>query len=228
MMDIGEIKNLSSYLSQFVTQDRLERISEVLSRRTRKVTVMLEDIYQPHNASAVLRSCDAFGVQDVHIVENFNRFSVSRGVTIGTEQWLTLHRYNEDGVSNTRKCIEKLKGNGYTLVATTPHEQDETIDQLQVDQPVALMFGAELDGLSDEALNMADRYVKIPIVGFVESFNISVSAAICLYEITRRLRVEKNNWGLSAAELEELKLNWLRKSVRRPDLLEKEFYKGNR
>ncbi|MGB3509481.1 MAG: RNA methyltransferase [Microcoleaceae cyanobacterium] len=222
-MQLEEKQQLIAYLTQFVTASRREKIGEILQQRTRYVTVILEDIYQPHNASAVLRSCDSFGVQDVHIVENKNIFTITQGVTMGSDRWLTLYRYNQREINNTKECLEKLKSEGYTIAATTPHEQQITIEKLPVNTKLALMFGSEINGLSEYAQKNADVCVKIPMVGFSESFNISVSAALCLYDVMTRLRKEHNNWELTQAEKLELELNWLRKSIKAGELIEKKF-----
>lgn len=218
-------KELIDHLLQFITEDRWKRINQVLEKRTRYLSVVLEDLYQPHNASAVLRSCDCFGVQDVHVIENENSFSPSRGVTIGSDQWLTLYKYNdEETKNNTSTCYQRLRDRGYRLFATTPHEDGVSIDEVPLDQKTAIVFGSELTGLSDFALEEADGYARIPMVGFSESFNISVSAALCLYELSTRLRKEcKNRWTLREEEKISLQLDWIRKSVRASDKIEKRW-----
>lgn len=229
-MDASTKKQLITYLSQFVTTERYDRLQQVLNLRTRAVTVVLEDLYQPHNASAVLRSCDGFGVQDVHIIENRNRFNVSHGVTIGADQWLTLYRYGDGRAENTDytdQCLAHLKKKGYRIIATTPHENYRTIDQLPVDQNLAFLFGAEYEGLTDTAMKRADDFVRIPMVGFSESFNISVSAALVLYELTRRLRLERDDWGLSEEEKTDLMLQWLKQSVKGSNKLIRKYLEEN-
>ncbi len=222
-MQLEEKQQLITYLSQFVTIARWEKIVSVLQERTRYITVILEDIYQPHNASAVLRSCDSFGVQDVHIVENKNIFTITQGVTIGSDRWLTLYRYNQQGINNTEECLKRLKSEGYIIAATTLYKEQITIEQLSVNKKVALMFGSEINGLSEYAQNNADVSVKIPMVGFSESFNISVSAALCLYDVMNRLRKEHHNWELTEIEKLDLELDWLRKSIKAGELIEKKF-----
>src|SRR6056297_416901 len=162
-MDKALKSQLLTYLREFITKDRWQTIEQVLENRTKYLTVVLEDIYQPHNASAVLRSCDCFGIQDVHIIENRNEFDPNQGITIGADQWISIHSYNESGVNNTKRCYEHLREQGYRIIATTPHEDDVTIDELPVDQKTALVFGAELKGLSDYALENADGYARIPM-----------------------------------------------------------------
>ena len=214
---------LTEHLRAFATEARWDKIEEVVKKRTRHITVVVEDIYQPHNASAVLRSCDGFGIQDVHIIENTNHFDASSQVTIGADQWLTLHRYKEKNANNTEACFRRLKENGYRVVATTPHENDTNLNDLPIDDKTALVFGTELDGISERAKDLADGFVKIPMAGFSESFNISVSAAVCLYNVTRRLRASDVNWRLSDQEMEELKYTWLKKSIKAGEQLEKAF-----
>lgn len=214
---------LTEYLREFATVDRWNTIEEVVVNRTRHLTVVVEDIYQPHNASAVLRSCEGFGIQDVHIVENSNRFEASSQVTIGADQWLTLYRYKTPGSDNTKACLSKLKADGYQIIATSPHENDVNLNELPIHDKTALVFGTELDGISDSVKKMADGYVKIPMAGFSESFNISVSAAICLYNLTRRLRESDVNWRLSEDEIKELKYEWLKKSIKAGEQLEQKF-----
>lgn len=223
-MDDKLKSQLVTYLREFATEDRWQTINDVLDNRTKYLTVVLEDIYQPHNASAVLRSCDCFGVQDVHIIENKNEFDPNKGVTIGADKWISLHTYNEPGKNNTKRCYQKLREDGYKIIATTPHEDDVNIDEVELDQKIALVFGAELTGLSDYALEHADGYAKIPMVGFSESFNISVGAALCLYDVTTRLRKSRDDWSLSSAEKLNFQLDWLKKSIRAADKLEARFF----
>lgn len=218
-MDNPQQSALITYLRQFATEERWQRINNVIEKRTRYLAVVLEDIYQPHNASAVLRSCDCFGIQDVHIIENKNEFDPNKGVTIGADKWISLESHNQPNQNNTEQCFGQLKQKGYKIIATTPHENDVTIDEVSLDQKTALVFGAELTGLSDYALEQADGYARIPMVGFSESFNISVSAALCLYELSTRLRKNRDDWQLTNTEKQELQLDWLKKTVRAPEKL---------
>lgn len=222
-MDQQTRNELITYLRDFATEDRWAKIEEIVAKRTRHLTVVVEDIYQPHNASAVLRSCDGFGIQDVHIIENTNQFEASSQVTIGADQWLSLHRYKKPKTDNTKLCFDELKKQGYTIIATTPHKDDTNLNDLDITPKTALVFGSEIDGISDRAMELADGFMKISMHGFSESFNISVSAAICLYNLTRRLRSSEIPWQLSADEMEELKLKWLRKSIRAGKKLEQAF-----
>jgi len=201
-------------------------MKEVLDTRTRFLTIVLEDIFQPHNASAVVRTCDCFGIQDIHVIENKNRYKVSRDVTLGSAQWVDIIKHNAKGNDNTLECFRKLKENGYKVIATTPHTNDIALEDFQLDHKTALVFGSEQTGISEVAKAHADGFVKIPMVGFTESLNISVSAAICIHQLTLKLRaLEPEIWQLSPQEKESIYLKWIRRIVRKSDLLEKEFYK---
>ncbi len=215
---------LIEHLSSFVTEHRIELFNKILSLRTRYMTILLEDIYQAHNASAVLRSCECFGVQDVHVIENQNEYRISPDVALGSEKWLSLHRYNQHP-DNTAFAIQSLKSAGYRIIATSPHETGCAIQNLNIRKgKFALIFGSELPGLSKTALEMADEYVSIPMVGFTESLNISVTAALFLHHLTGLIRNNPEiNWKLSDAEKNELKLTWLKNSVKRSDLIIKAF-----
>lgn len=212
-MDLSRKKELFDRFAQNLTSQRREKIEKNALQRTRYVTVVLEDIFQAHNTSAALRSCDCFGVQDVHIIEQKHKFNVHESVAKGAAQWLTLKRYNQQEVNNTALCFEALKKDGYKIVATTPHKNDLLISELPLTQKVALVFGTEQEGLSQYALEHADLFAKIPMYGFTESFNISVSVAICLYETIERLRCSQIPWQLSEEEILDLQLTWLSKTT---------------
>ncbi|MFA5667626.1 MAG: RNA methyltransferase [Balneolaceae bacterium] len=216
---------LINYLKNFITDGRWETINAVLNQRTDYLTVVLEDIYQPHNASAVLRSCDGFGIQNVHVIEKQCEFDASSQVTLGADQWLDIIKYNAPDVDNTISCIEALKQKGYRIIATTPHEKESDINDLDLSQPIALIFGNELNGFSESVFKHADGFVKIPMHGFSESFNISVSAAICLYDITTRLRNPDLNidWELSTEQKDTLMLQWLISSIKAGEQLVEKY-----
>ena len=201
----------------------MNKFEHVLNWRTRHLTIALEDIYQSHNASAVLRSCDCFGVQDIHIIENRNKYDVDPDVALGSSKWLTLHKYN-GGENNTLDCINDLKKKGFKVIATTPHEKDCNIEELEVNEKVCLFFGTELKGITDIVREKADGFVKIPMYGFTESFNISVSAALCLHTLISKIHKTKIDWHLTEKEKEELTLQWLRNTIAKPELIEKEFF----
>ena len=211
------------FLSPCVTDERRQRFEEVLDWRTRHITVVLEDIFQPHNASAVLRTCDLLGVQDIHVVENRNHYAVNPEVVMGSTKWLSLYHYNESEF-NTLEAIGNLRSKGYKIVATCPHRDDFTPEALPLDEPIALVFGTEKEGLSDFVIGNADMHVRIPMFGFTESYNISVSAALLLYTLTNRLHNSDDiDWHLTEAERNAVRLLWTRRSLSRIRQYERKF-----
>lgn len=219
---------LIQYLSEFITSERLALFNRILSLRTNYLTVVLEDIFQTQNASAVLRSADCFGIQTIHVIENKNIFHVNPDVVRGASNWITINRYN-DVEFNTRTAIRKLKADGYRIIATSPHEHDVNLENFDLNKgKAAFVFGTERPGLTEVAKEEADEFMKIPMVGFTESLNVSVSVAVTLHHLTHQLR---NNpaieWQLNNEEKQKLLLNWLRMSIKRVDLLEKKFQELN-
>ena len=217
-------KELVSYLSNFVSAKRFELFKKNIDLRTRYITIALENIYQPHNASAVLRTCDCFGIQDVHIIENENEYLLNPDVALGSSKWLDLHRYNQTP-NNTLQAVEHLKRNGYRIIATTPHSNDVNLEDFDISEgKIALFMGTEMDGVSDIVMNNADEFLKIPMYGFTESFNISVSAAIILHYLSHLMRKTEISWQLKDDEKNTIMLNWLRTTIKKPELIEQAFH----
>jgi tRNA (guanosine-2'-O-)-methyltransferase len=218
-------KELLNYLSAVVNPERLSLFNRIIENRTNYITVVLEDIFQAQNASAVLRSCDCLGIQNVHVIENRNEFQVDTEVTMGSSKWLTLNRYSKEK-NNSLETIQHLKSAGYRIVATTPHSNDVELPDFDVSKgKIALVFGSELPGISEVILKEADEFLKIPMFGFTESYNISVSAAIILYHLTEKMRNSQTiNWQLTEDEKTEILLQWIRNSVKKSALIEKRFW----
>ena len=221
----SEERELLALFRGMVNENRLQLIERIMALRTRYITVVLEDIYQPQNASAVLRTCDCLGIQDVHVIENRNRFEPNAEVELGSAQWLTITTYNS-GEENTTAALRSLKNDGYRIVATTPHERESQLSEFDLSKgKTALLFGTEISGLSDAAMDLADEFIRIPMMGFTESFNISVSAAIILYTLRERLEHLDLPWQLSDQEKERLRYFWTRNSVKNAGLIERAFKK---
>ncbi len=218
-------KKLLEYLSGFLTPHRKALFNSVLENRTKYFTVVLEDIFQPQNASAVLRTCDCFGIQDVHIIENRNEFNVDTQVALGASKWLNQYKYNNTE-NNSLDAIKQLKKQGYRIIATTPHTNDTYLNDFDLTKgKSALVFGSELPGISETIQQNADEFIKIPMYGFTESFNISVSAAIVLHHLTLKLHEsDKIEWKLTEEEKDEIKLQWIKSTIKKSELLEKHFY----
>jgi tRNA (guanosine-2'-O-)-methyltransferase len=211
------------YLSQFMSENRLRVFEEVLTMRTRYLTIVLEDLYQAQNASAVLRTCECFGIQDIHIIENNNKFIVHRAVAMGSNKWLNIHKYN-GGESNSIKAIDHLRSREYRIIATSPHLSHPLLHDLDISKgKMAIFFGTELTGISKTIKDQADEFIRIPMLGFTESFNISVSVALCLQDIIIKLHNSEVNWHLSEQEYSDLLLTWMRYSIKKVELIEKKF-----
>ena len=207
-------------LLPFLSQERQQKFNDVLQNRTRRLCLVLENVYQSRNASAVMRTCDGLGIQDVHLIENINPWVFNRGVSKGAPTWLTLHRYREQFA--TRQCIHSLKANGYRLAVTSPHVDGYEAHNLPTDEPIALVMGTEFKGVSDEFLAEADYHVYIPMIGFAESLNISVAAGMIMGRILENIRIQpKESWKLDEQEMDDLRTEWAIKSVRKaPKLLQ--------
>jgi tRNA (guanosine-2'-O-)-methyltransferase len=202
-------------------------MDEVLDMRTRYLTIVLEDIYQPQNASAVIRTCDCFGIQDLYIIENKNKYKTNPDVTLGSAKWVNTLKFKKRNANNTLDCITDLKSKGYKIIATSPHENDVNLDDLSLDTKTALFMGNEKEGISDEVIKHADGFMKIPMSGFTESLNISVSAAICIHHLVQKLWNSPINWKLTEQEKEEIKLKWIKKIIKKAELFEKDFLMRN-
>lgn len=220
VMNREQQKKLIEYLAQFTTENKLHKMEQVLAQRTRHVTVVLEDIYQAHNMSAAVRSAECFGIQDVHIIEQRNRFAMRIGVSKGASNWVTIHRHKKDQVNNVKACFDRLHEQGYWIVATSPHANAYTLSELPIDKKIALVFGNEDAGISNYVQEYADASVAIPMYGFTESFNISVSVALCLYDLITRIRSSDSPWHLTDEEKLDIQLQWLRSIVRGSESLE--------
>lgn len=205
-------KALFEYLGQFVTDNKKTKFNEVLDRRTRNLTVVLEDIFKPHNASAVLRTAECLGLQDVHVVEQDNAFDYNPYVLRGSGKWLTLHQHNDESKQNVKSCFDSLKREGYTILATSPHAYAVDYKTVELPEKIAVVFGAEETGITPYVQEHADHLIKIPMKGFTESFNISVSAAIILEYYNENIRL-KYDIGLTEDEKFELHLDWFKKVV---------------
>ncbi|WP_430425431.1 TrmH family RNA methyltransferase [Maribacter litoralis] len=208
---------LLNYLEGFISENRKERFTEVLSQRTNYITVAVEDVYQMHNTSAVVRSCESFGVQTAHLIEGKYGKRLDEEIAMGAQKWVDIERYQ-----NSETAIETLRNNGYKIVATSPHADSSLLQDFKLDGKTALFFGTEKKGLSEYVLDNSDAFLKIPMVGFTESLNISVSAAIILQQLTTQLKTSNIDWKLTETEMLERRLDWTKKSIKSiDDILER-------
>jgi len=215
-------QQLLNYLETFISPERKIRFEKILEERTKFVTVAIEDVFQLHNTSAVIRSCEVFGIQEAHVMEGRFGNRLDKNIAMGAEQWVDVKRYG-----STAKCLERLKNEGYKIVATTPHDESCLLQDFKLDSKTALFFGTEREGLSEEVLKNADTLLKIPMVGFTESLNISVSAAIILQHLRVQLNESEFQWQLSADEKSEKLLDWTKKSIKSIDDILKRYHRNN-
>ncbi|MEB2784070.1 TrmH family RNA methyltransferase [Algoriphagus persicinus] len=215
------------YLSQYITEHKKSVMEKVLAQRTRFMTVVLEDIFKPHNASAVLRTCDCFGIQDVHVIEKRNVYKINPFVTRGASQWLDLHKYHNKKGSAVQDCFTNLKEKGYKIYGTSPLPGSISIYDLEPAEKIALVFGNEHEGISEEVQKKVDGLMHIPMLGFTESFNISVAASISLYELVKKVKTyDPPDFYLTEYEKQLLRMKWFRSVVNRPDLHEKAYLRS--
>ncbi|WP_347372777.1 RNA methyltransferase [Aequorivita sp. Q41] len=200
---------LLQYLQTYLTERRKNLFQKVLLDRTRHFTVVTEDVYQLHNTSAVMRTCDVFGIQDLHVVEEKVSKRIDKEIAMGAQKWVDFKRY-----SSIKDCISNLKNSGYQIIATTPHTNSTMLHDFDVTKKSAFFFGKETDGLSDTVMNAADGFLKIPMYGFTESLNISVSAAIILQSVVSRMKQTNIDWQLSETEKFEIEMQWLQKTIK--------------
>ena len=212
-LSIQQKTSINTLLINTLSNKRKTSFERVLKERTRFLTVVLEDVFQEHNASAVVRSCECFGVQDLHVIENRNRFTRSVGTTAGADKWIDITRWNKTS-NNTFHCLKYLKDQNYHLVGLTLSPTAIPLSEIALDTPTALCIGTEMEGLSETVHNLADTHAYIPMHGFTQSFNLSVCTALCLYELTNKIRKLGLPWRLSKDEIEAIKFEWLKKNVK--------------
>lgn len=214
-------RDLLAYLETYLTEDRRTRFLEVLAARTKFLTVALEDVYQMHNTSAILRSCDVFGLQELHLVEDRFARGLDKNIAMGAEKWVDVHRYGQVGA-----CLDRLKAQGYEVLATTPHDDSLLLGDFVPQRPTAIFFGTEKEGLSEEVMQRADGFLKIPMLGFSESLNVSVSAAIILQDLAQKVRNSTEDWKLTPEEILEKRLDWTKKSIKNVNGIIERYFTG--
>jgi len=210
---------LLKYLESFLTERRLGLYNKVLEERTRYFTIAVEDVYQLHNTSAVIRSCDVFGIQDVHIIEEINKKRIDREIAMGAQKWVDIYRHDR-----TESCIKSLKDKGYQVVATSPHDNSVVLDDFDISKPSALFFGREQYGLSEQVMDLADTKLHVPMYGFTESLNISVSAAIIIQQLISKLKKSNAKWQLSDEEKLQIRMDWAKKAIKSHKKIIERYY----
>jgi tRNA (guanosine-2'-O-)-methyltransferase len=210
--------NYLNYLETIITENRRDKFIDVLSRRTKHFTVAIEDVFQLHNTSAVMRTCEIFGIQELNVIEERYGKQIDKEIAMGAQKWVDVNQFNSTGA-----CLDALKAKGYRIIATSPHEDSCFLEDFDIAQPAALFFGTERLGLSQEVMDRADGFLKIPMFGLTESINVSSSAAIIIQNLSSRLRNSSIQWQLTEAEMLEKRIDWARKSIKDIDSITERY-----
>ncbi len=204
------IRERLEYMTEFLTEERKEVLRRTLAQRTHYMRIMTENMFHPQNASAIMRHCEAFGIQQIHTVEDRCKFDPSVNIVRGTQKWVDVEHHD-----TTAEALKALKSEGYRIIATTPHRCSSTPETFDVTKgKFALVFGTEHAGISEEVIEAADEFLMIPMCGMVESLNVSASAAILIYMLSQRIREQVDGWQLSEQEQLRLLTRWTMSSVR--------------
>lgn len=208
--DVAWYRERIALLSGFMLPARYDVLRRTVAMRTRYMTILAENTFHPQNAAALIRHCEAFGLQQMHTVETFCRFNPSAAIVRGTDRWVDIRRHG-----STAEALAALRAEGYRIVATTPHREDTTPESFDVGRGrFALVFGTEHAGISEEVLASADEFLHIPMCGMVESLNVSASAAILIYMLSERMRRQVEGWNMTAAEQAATLYGWMCRSVK--------------
>ena len=192
---------------KIITPNKVGLFEKIAPQRSRHLVVGLENIQQDHNASAIMRTMDCLGIQELHLIEKNNNYQFQRDIALGAARWLDVMQHQQEP-EPVLDSIAHLRQKGYQIVATSPHIKANTPQNLNLTQPIALFFGAEKHGISEELSANADAFLHIPMHGFTESFNLSVSAALVLSALRTRLEASSIDWLLSPEAQIELKISW--------------------
>ena len=221
-LSLDEVRERNEYLSSFLLESRIDTLNRALDMRTEYLTVMTENMFHAQNASAIVRHCEAFGVQNIHTVEDLCPFLPTLNIALGTDKWIDVKRH-----ATTADAIKDLRKEGYRIIATTPHHKSCTPETFDVKKgKIVLVFGTEKTGVSEEIMAEADEFLQIPMCGMVDSLNVSASAAILIYMLSQRMRLECDNWHLSDEKRTRTLYDWYRYAVRDSEaLLERKYPK---
>jgi len=203
---------LYEILAEHLSERKRKLFDQVADQRTRYITLVLEDIYQAQNTSAIQRSAESWGLQDLYVIENAHTFAHHRRIAKGANDWMDIHRFNK-GKNNSKECLEQLKEKGYQIVVTTLRDDSKPLRDIDLTKKTAVVMGTELTGASETALQYADAKMVVPTYGFTESLNVAAASACILQNMTERIRREHIDWQLSPDDQLELKIKWAKKSI---------------
>lgn len=197
------------YLKQFLTDERLSKIEFYAQESSDFVLPVMEDIFQFRNAAAIVRSVEACGFHKIVAMESENEFNPNLRVTKGAETWVEVEK-----MPHQLESLKKIKEKGYKILAVSPEKNATMLPDYDLKEPVALVFGTEKEGVTEEILDFADETLAIPMYGFTKSFNVSVAAAICFYDLKQKLVKSDLDYKLSNEKLWELKVRWAKNSIK--------------
>lgn len=202
------------YIKQFLTEERLQKIEHFSAESSDFVLPVMEDIFQFRNAAAIVRSVEACGFHKIVAMESENVFNPNLRVTKGAENWVEVEK-----LPHHLDSLQKIKNRGYKILAVSPEKNATMLPDYDLKEPVALVFGTEKEGVTEEILNFADETLAIPMYGFTKSFNVSVAAAICMYELKQKLIKSNIDYKLSGEKLWEIKIRWAKNSIPSGDMI---------
>jgi len=203
-----------NYLLNFLTDDKIEKFSTLIHLKTEYILPVFEDIYQFRNAAAIVRSLEGLGVNKMVALEGKNFFKPEESVSRGAEKWLKIERK-----PHTLESLLEIKSKGYSIVSVSPEKDALDIENVSINKPIALIFGTEWEGVSQEVLDISDACVKIPMYGFTQSYNVSVATAISVYSLMNRIRNSEIKWQLSEEYKLEMQLYWAKNSIQSSKLI---------
>ena len=218
MIPKNRLQETFDYLKQFLTDERLSKIEHFSQESSDFVLPVMEDVYQFRNAAAIVRSVEACGFHHVVALEEENVFNPNLKVTKGAETWVKVEK-----IPNNLDSLKEIKNRGYKILAVSPENNATMLPDYEVNEPIALVFGTELEGVSDEILDFADETLAIPMYGFTKSFNVSVAAAICMYELKQKLMKSGIDYKLSEEKLLEMKIRWAKNSIKSSEQILERF-----
>lgn len=221
MQNIIKLSQTFEYLKQFLTEERLRKIEHHAQESSDFVLPVMEDVYQFRNAAAIIRSVEACGFHKVVALEESNTFNPNLSVTKGADTWVEVEKMPRNLAS-----LQIIKNAGYKIIAVSPEKNAKFLPDYEITQPIALVFGTELEGVTDEILDFADETLAIPMYGFTKSFNVSVAAAICMYELKQKLLKSHLQYHLSKEKLLELKIRWAVNSIRSGEEILRHYLKA--
>lgn len=202
-----------NYFTDHITPNKLKLFDQVIQQRTRHITAVVENIYAEQNATAILRTTECLGIQDLFVIEEYNKFKIPKKIASGAAKWVDIHRYNKEN-NSPEEIVKDLKSRGYKIVCTSPNSFETTPFTIDLKEKLAIFFGEEEPGLSQDMMQLADIHLNIPMYGFTESLNVSVSAGIVLNTLIHRLKESETVWQLDENEKIDLKLTWMCNAIK--------------